>query len=293
MRACTRSWKRLRPRPPHAIDFAFRFSSRRDGGSYQLQERIAASDATIELARYSHGEDIPAIYDELVADSISTTCRIIVPEGLTSWQIVESLKNVTFLTGELSEIPAEGSLAPNTYEVSPGSQREAVLTTMQDAQAEILAAEWSMRAEGLHLETAEQALILASIVERETALASERHIVSSVFHNRLSKNMALQSDPTVIYGLTEGQGELGRGIRQSELRKKTPWNTYVKKGLPQTPIANPGRPAIHAALHPADTDYIFFVADGTGGHKFAVSFEDHLENVRAWRRIERQAASGN
>ncbi|MGR3547140.1 MAG: endolytic transglycosylase MltG, partial [Roseovarius sp.] len=169
--------------------------------------------------------------------------------------------------------------------------RESVLTRMTEAQAVILAAAWQGRAEGLPLKSAEEALILASIIEKETGVADERRQVASVFVNRLNRGMRLQTDPTVIYGVTEGKGVLGRGLRQSELRGATPWNTYVIEGLPPTPIANPGRASIEAAVNPDSTDYVFFVADGTGGHAFAETLDEHNRNVARWRQIE--AERGN
>ena len=138
------------------------------------------------------------------------------------------------------------------------------------------------------VETPEEALILASIIEKETGVPEERRLVASVFTNRLNTGMRLQTDPTVIYGITEGQGPLGRGLRASELRRETPWNTYVIAGLPPTPIANPSEASILAALDPESSDYVFFVADGTGGHAFAQTLAEHNRNVARWREIEAQ-----
>ncbi len=163
-----------------------------------------------------------------------------------------------------------------------------MLTRMAALQTERLSEAWANRAEGLPIDTPEEALILASIIEKETAIPEERPTVSSVFVNRLELGMRLQTDPTVIYGVTEGRGVLGRGLRQSELRGATPWNTYVIDGLPPTPIANPGLLSLEAALNPLETDYIFFVADGTGGHAFATNLADHNANVARWRQIERE-----
>jgi UPF0755 protein len=147
---------------------------------------------------------------------------------------------------------------------------------------------WATRAEGLPYDTPEEALIMASIVEKETGIADERKQVASVFVNRMRQGMRLQTDPTVIYGVTRGEGVLGRGLRQSELRRETPWNTYVIDGLPPTPIANPGRLSIEAALNPDTTEYFYFVADGTGGHAFGRTLEEHNTNVARWREIEAQ-----
>ncbi len=241
----------------------------------------------VERARFDPAQEeaLPEIYVTM-RDRADTRYRIAFAEGITSWQAVEGLKAVDVLTGEVTEVPAEGSLAPDSYEVSAGDTRESVIARMTQAQEAILAAAWEGRADGLPLESAEEALILASIIEKETAVADERGRVASVFVNRLRRGMRLQTDPTVIYGITEGRGVLGRGIRQSELRGETPWNTYVIDGLPPTPIANPGRASIEAAVNPADTEYVYFVADGSGGHAFAETLAEHNRNVARWREIE-------
>ena len=171
-----------------------------------------------------------------------------------------------------------------------GMKRADLVSQMIANQSAILDDLWAKRAEGLPYKTPEEALVMASIVEKETGVPSERPRVASVFLNRLEQGMKLQTDPTVIYGLTKGKGVLGRGLRQSELRSNTPYNTYVIDGLPPTPIANPGVEAIKAAVNPDQTDYLFFVADGSGGHAFAQSLEEHNANVAAWRKIE--AAQG-
>ena len=217
--------------------------------------------------------------------------RVTLAEGVTSWQVVESLKRAEFLQGSVAERPAEGSLAPDSYEVARGADRATLIQTMQSRQATTLADLWASRQDGLPYASPEEALIMASIVEKETGIADERRQVASVFVNRMRKGMRLQTDPTVIYGVTKGEGILGRGLRQSELRRETPWNTYVIDGLPPTPIANPGRLSIEAVLNPDDTPYIFFVADGSGGHAFAVTLAEHNANVAKWRAIEAQRGS--
>lgn len=219
--------------------------------------------------------------------------RIAMAEGVTSWQVVEALKQSGFLTGDIKEVPPEGSLSPDTYEVARGADRAALIADMTGRQAKVLQAAWEARATGLPYKTPDEALVMASIVEKETGVASERPRVASVFVNRLNKGMKLQTDPAVIYGVTKGQGVLDRGLRRSELAKETPYNTYVIDGLPPTPIANPGKAAIEAALNPEATDNLYFVADGSGGHSFAATLEEHNANVAKWRKIEaEQAASG-
>lgn len=212
--------------------------------------------------------------------------QIVVPEGWTSWQVVELLNGRDDLSGEIAEVPGEGSLAPAGYDYQRGDSRQALIDRMRGRQEEILAEAWANRKQGLPLSTPEELLILASIVEKETGVPDERAMVASVFENRLREGMRLQTDPTVIYGLTEGREALGRGLRASELSRPTPYNTYVIQGLPPTPIANPGKAAIEATANPADGDMRYFVADGTGGHVFAASLSEHNRNVAAWRRIE-------
>ena len=214
--------------------------------------------------------------------------RIAVAEGVTSWQVVEGLKAAGFLSGEIAAVPPEGSLAPDSYEVKAGAERAALLADMAARQTAILTAAWDKRPFGLPYKTPEEALVMASIVEKETGVPDERPTVASVFVNRLEAGMRLETDPTVIYGVTKGQGVLDRGLRRSELDRETPWNTYKIDGLPPTPIANPGKAAIEAALNPAETDYVFFVADGSGGHAFATTLEEHNANVARWREIEAQ-----
>jgi len=257
-------------------------------GELRLVERDPDSGTVDVVARYSAGEPVPELMAGLIENRTPIAYRVVVPEGLTSWQVIEALKGADFLTGEVAERPAEGTLAPDSYEVRPGDLRTELVAEMVTAQERILAEAWENRAPGLPVKTPQEALILASLVEKETGVPEERRQVASVFVNRLNKGMKLQTDPTVIYGITKGEGILGRGLRRSELARETPWNTYVIKSLPPTPIANPGKAAIEAALDPVDTDYIFFVADGSGGHAFAETLAEHNRNVAEWRKIEAQ-----
>lgn len=259
----------------------------------QVRELDPATNRFVELVSYDPAEvDAPEAYTT-VRDSADTRYRITLAEGVTSWQIISELSAIDVLEADVQDIPAEGSLAPDSYDVTPGTPVSDIVAQMKERQSAILASAWAERADGLPLATPEEALILASIVEKETGVPEERRQVASVFVNRLNQGMRLQTDPTVIYGITQGEGVLGRGLRQSELRGETPWNTYVITGLPPTPIANPGRASIEAALNPDTTDYIFFVADGTGGHAFATNLDDHNTNVARWRALEAEAASGN
>jgi len=217
--------------------------------------------------------------------------KFTVPEGQTSWQIVQILNNNELLVGEIKNIPPEGSLMPDTYFFSKNDSREEKIARMQSAMADFLNAQDQMALENLPLETMEEVVILASIVEKETSVPNEYAKVAGVFINRLEIGMALQTDPTVIYGITlgqhknDGKGPLGRRLLTKDLRADTPYNTYTRTGLTPTPISNPGRAAIKAVLNPADHDYLFFVADGSGGHAFARSYKDHQRNVAKWRRI--------
>ena len=260
------------------------------GAEVILRSYDTATSGLVEVAKFDPAGEVPQAYKDAVEDP-DLRWRVTLAEGVTSWNIVEALKAADFLSGEIKAVPAEGTLAPDSYEVARGDDRSALLEKMAAAQTARLAEAWAARAEGLPYETMEEALIMASIVEKETGVARERAQVASVFVNRLRDGMKLQTDPTVIYGVTEGKGVLGRGLRQSELRRETAWNTYVIEGLPATPICNPGREAIEAALNPDTTDYLYFVADGTGGHAFATNLEDHNKNVAKWRAIEAEAAA--
>lgn len=259
----------------------------------QVRELDPATQKYKVTAEFKPAElegDAPEVYLDKREES-DTRFRIALAEGVTSWQVMQSLNQADFLSGDITSRPEEGSLAPDSYEVKLDADRAALITSMQLSQAQILADAWEARAEGLPYASPEEALVMASIVEKETGLAEERRQVASVFVNRLNKGMRLQTDPTVIYGITNGQGALGRGLRQSELRRETPYNTYVIDGLPPAPIANPGRAAIEAALNPDSTPYIFFVADGTGGHAFAETLAQHNANVANWRKIEAERAN--
>lgn len=218
--------------------------------------------------------------------------KVTIPEGLTSQQIVERLKAEPGLAGEITSVPAEGTLLPDTYKFSRGASRQEIIERMQAEHAKLVAALWPGRDQSLPLQTPEQAIVLASIVEKETGKAEERPRVAAVFVNRLRKGMRLQSDPTIVYGLVGGQGSLGRAISRSDIDSKTPYNTYQIDGLPPGPICNPGRAAIAAALNPPTTTDLFFVADGTGGHVFTATLKDHNAAVQNWRRIERGRQQG-
>jgi UPF0755 protein len=213
---------------------------------------------------------------------------VTIPEGLTSEQIIQRLNQSEFLAGDVREIPREGVLLPETYRVSRGMSRNDLIKKMQDDQTRLVDQIWNRRAADLPLKSKYELITLASIVEKETGKADERSRIAGVFLNRLQKRMRLQSDPTIVYGLVGGKGTLGRGILRSELDKPTAYNTYVIEGLPPGPIANPGRAALEAVANPSRTKDLYFVADGTGGHAFAETLDQHNRNVVRWRQIEKE-----
>lgn len=213
--------------------------------------------------------------------------RLTFPEGMTSRSVVAQLVAEEALAGEIAATPDEGSLLPETYYFSRGDDRAALLMRMRQNQQQILDELWLGRPPDFPLPGVEEAVILASIVEKETALPGERPMIARVFLNRLEAGMRLQSDPTVIYGQTAGE-PLGRSLRQSELDAKNAYNTYVIRGLPPGPIANPGVESLNAVFHPAQGNYLYFVADGSGGHVFAATLDEHNRNVARWRRIVRE-----
>lgn len=260
-----------------------------DARIFRVAVTLDEGDRSLRAGEY----EVPAassmaqIY-ELLRSGQTVQHAVTLAEGLTSAMIVRALGEADVLTGDVSAVPAEGTLLPETYLVTRGTSRADVLARMQSDQQALLDELWPNRAENLPIETREEALILASIVEKETGLGGERSEVAGVFINRLRRGMRLESDPTIIYGISQGE-PLGRGLRRSEIdNAENAWNTYQIPRLPPTPIANPGREAIAAVLNPAETTALFFVADGTGGHAFADTYAEHQRNVAQWRRIERQ-----
>ena len=218
---------------------------------------------------------------------------VTIPEGLTSEQIAQRLRENDTLSGDINDVPREGTLLPDTYKFERGMTRQQLLNAMQAAQRQALSQVWARRSAELPIKTPQELVILASIVEKETGRADERPRVAGVFINRLVKRMKLQSDPTIVYGLVGGKGTLGRGIQKAEIERATPYNTYVVEGLPPGPIANPGRAALEAVANPSRTKDVFFVADGSGGHAFAETLEQHSRNVARWRQVEKaRAAAG-
>ncbi|MBL8907534.1 MAG: endolytic transglycosylase MltG [Rhizobiales bacterium] len=253
----------------------------------------AAASLTGARGKLKAGEyDFPAGVSvkealNIIVSGKARTYKILIPEGFTVEQALARVKDHSVLTGELTVVPPEGMIMPDTHVFSRGMTRDELVKDMQAAQEKILNDLWEKRAPNLPFDTKEKALILASIVEKETARADERPRVAAVFINRLRQGMRLQSDPTIIYGIVGGKGRLDRPITKQDIAEKTPYNTYRINGLPPGPISNPGRASIEAVLNPPETKEIYFVADGTGGHAFAETLEQHRANVENWRKIEK------
>ena len=213
--------------------------------------------------------------------------RITIPEGLTSYQVVQMLNNTQSLSGEIKKVPDNGTLLPETYYYSAGDSRESLIKRMKNAMSRTIEELWQKREKNLLLKNKKDVITLASIIEKETSVNSERTHIASVFYNRLKNKMRLQSDPTVIYGLSDGTGIFKRKLWSNDLKRSHPYNTYIIYGLPPGPISNPGRASIEAVLHPDKTEDLYFVADGTGGHTFAPTYAEHQKNVNNWRLIKR------
>jgi UPF0755 protein len=238
--------------------------------------------------RFVKGASLKDVVDTIV-DGKVVQHAFTIAEGLTSDQIVQRLSENDVLSGNIRDVPREGTLLPETYRFTRGMTREQMIKRMQQDQRRVLQEVWERRSPDLPIKTPEQLVTLASIVEKETGKTEERTRVAAVFVNRLRQRMKLQSDPTIIYGLVGGKGALGRPIMRSEIEQPTPYNTYVVDGLPPGPIANPGRASLEAAANPARTKELYFVADGTGGHAFADTYDQHQKNVQRLRALEQQA----
>lgn len=258
--------------------------------------KIRGQEATIKAGEYEFPARVSTekLLDQLIAGRIVER-KVTIPEGWTSYEIIEELKKTEGLSGEITAVPTEGALLPDTYHFTKNETRAAKVMQMADAMSKLRAEIWESRAADLPFSTWDEAVTLASIVEKETGKAAERPRIARVFINRLRAGMPLQSDPTVIYALTngrpenKGQGPLGRRLLSRDLEIDSPYNTYKNTGLPPAPIANPGRAAIEAVLHPAQGDDLYFVADGTGGHVFAATLDAHNANVAKWRAMRNAA----
>ncbi len=261
---------------------------------FRIGAWLAGRDKSLRAGEYVFAARIsPRQAVALLQSGKTVVRRLTVAEGLTTAQILAQLKRTEGLEGDIPSPPGEGTLLPETYHFSYGGRRDAMVARMREAMGETFARLWESRAPGLPLKTPREALILASIVEKETALPDERGRIAAVFLSRLAKGMRLQSDPTVVYALTGGLGPLGRPLTRADLKTPSPFNTYLIDGLPPGPVSNPGRAAMAAVLNPPDTDDLYFVADGAGGHVFARTLGEHNRNVVRWRKIQQhQRATG-
>ncbi|MCC7015643.1 MAG: endolytic transglycosylase MltG [Rhodospirillales bacterium] len=272
---------------------------------FRLAARVMGQDKPLRAGEYEFPPRASALAAiRLMQSGRTVVRRVTVPEGFTVKQATALLALTEGLEGPLTRVPGEGWLLPETYHFAYGDSRQGMVDRMESAMREALARAWAGRAGESPratdnaplsgrtvppvIKTAEEALVLASIVEKETGVAAERPRIAAVFLNRLKANMKLQSDPTVIYGLSRGEGNLNRALARADLEADSPFNTYTRGGLPPTPIANPGKAALEAVLNPAASDELYFVADGRGGHAFAKTLEEHNRNVARWRRIQNE-----
>lgn len=256
---------------------------------FYLAAKVGGAGRHLKAGEYEFrsGETMAQVLSDIAQGKVVKRF-VAVPEGYTSDMAADAVRAYPVLTGTV-ETPPEGSLLPDSYQVERGEARAQVIGKMRAARDVLLAQLWAARAPDLPLKTPEEAVTLASIVEKETGVPAERPRIAAVFENRLRAGIKLESDPTIIYGITKGR-PLGRGITRSELDAETPYNTYHIVGLPPTPIANPGRAALAAVLNPPKSDELYFVADGTGGHVFASTYAEHQANVEKWRALERAKA---
>jgi UPF0755 protein len=253
---------------------------------FRLAVRVLDRDRELKAGEYAFPSRVtPGTVIGMLSAGQTVARRLTIAEGLTVADVFRMLEETDALSGELPELPPEGSLLPETYFYALGDDRAEMVRRMRRSMGEVLERLWAERAPDLPVSSPEDALILASIVDKETSVPEERRKVAAVFVNRLRQGMRLQSDPTVIYGLTNGEGRLGRELTRNDWEHASDFNTYRIAGLPPAPIANPGRESIAAVLDPADVDYLYFVADGSGGHAFARTLEEHNRNVATWRRI--------
>ncbi len=255
--------------------------------AFKLRARVLGMGSKVKAGEFAlpAGASMAQVFRLLTGDEVLRRF-VTVPEGMPSIMVYERLMANPLLSGEIA-VPAEGSILPDTYEIQRGESREAVVARMQAAMKQALAEEWAKRGKNAVISSPEEAIILASIVEKETGKASERTMVAGLYSNRVRVGMRLQADPTIIYPITKGK-PLGRRILQSEIRAVNDYNTYTMAGLPKGPITNPGRDSIAAVMNPADTDVLYMVADGSGGHAFAKTLDEHNANVAKWYKIRKE-----
>ncbi len=262
-----------------------------NGWMFELEARRRSQTRALKPGEYEFDAGI-SISDalEAIVNRDVVIHFVTIPEGIVSTDVIGILNGIGRLSGEANIQIRDGEILPETYGYELGDERNEIIRRMKAAQGEVLDELWEERVDGLPINTPEEAVVLASIVEKETGISAERRRVAAVFINRLKRGMKLQSDPTVIYGLAPESGALGRALSRADLAKPTPYNTYVIDGLPPGPICHPGREAIAAVLNPLETDELYFVADGSGGHAFARTLREHNQNVANWRRIQRANA---
>ena len=271
--------------------------------AHRLQyEGIVTSPTVFELGvrAMGHGMDIKAgeysiprhasmkMVAHILTSGQTYIRRLVIPEGLTSSQVLTIMEGMKGLMGQVVQIPKNGALLPDTYHYSYGDTKESIIQRMKNAMNTTLDELWAGRDTSISLKTPKEALVMASIVEKETSIDRERSHIASVFYNRMKKGIRLQSDPTVIYAVTNGQVDQKKRVLYEDLKFKSPYNTYVIYGLPPQPIANPGRASLYAVLHPMKTDDLYFVADGKGGHVFSKTYSEHQVNVKNWRQSKKK-----
>ena len=256
---------------------------------FELGVRASGNTLKIKSGEYNFPRRSSAkLVMNILTDGQTVARRFVAPEGMTSRQLVELMDRYLGLTGEVKEIPPDGTLLPETYYYSYGDTKESLVRRMRDRMDKTVAELWAKRDKNVPFKTPWEAVIMASIVEKETARADERPHIASVFFNRLKKRIRLQSDPTVIYAVTDGKLDMKRNLTYADLKVQHPYNTYVVYGLPLGPIANPGRAALEAVLNPMETDDVYFVADGRGGHVFSPTYDEHQKHVTRWRQSQKK-----
>ena len=255
---------------------------------FELGVRASGNTLRVKSGEYNFPRHVsPKLAMDILTDGQTVARRFVAPEGMTSQQLIDLMDKYIGLTGEVKTIPPNGTLLPETYNYAYGDTKESLVQRMQEAMTKTVEELWANRDKTVPFNTIQEAVIMASIVEKETSKSEERPHIASVFLNRLSKKQRLQSDPTVIYAITDGRLDLKRPLTYADLKVNHPYNTYVIYGLPAGPIANPGRKALEAVLNPLQTEDIYFVADGTGGHVFAATYEEHQKNVNRWRKAKK------
>ncbi|MDH5187794.1 MAG: endolytic transglycosylase MltG [Rhodospirillaceae bacterium] len=255
---------------------------------FKLRARLTNAHKTLKAGEYNFPAHISiGAALQLLKSGNTVVRKLTIPEGLYVSSAIDLVLAAEGLVGDVKNIPPEGSLLPETYHYSWGDSRQGIINRMQNDMNSLLLQLWTERKSGTFVKSIDEVLVLSSIVEKETAIDEERAHIAGVFINRLKKGMRLQSDPTVVYAITNGLGDMGRELTRKDLTVESPFNTYRNKGLPPRPIANPGKESIMAVLAPIDTDDLYFVASGNGGHVFARTLKEHNKNVAQWRKLKR------